>query len=271
MKSLSPAFQAHLDSGATTLCWCWRVTRRTGEKLGFTDHDRDLVFDGTTFEAATGFTASDIRSSIGLSVDDLEVESALISSRLSEAALSAGDFDAATVENFRVNWNDPAQRVLMRQGALGERNERALEDFVLRAPGRIGHAVALLEVPAGAKSPSARAGEYDAAQVFRLRGDARPQVGLVASHLRIERIQDFGPVEPHQQDLLTLGLQFQCLIFLRIQFRSKPASRRYFCTPGWISSARGAAAPMFAAVLSFACSRRAAIGPSARCSARARR
>lgn len=120
MKSLSPAFQAHLDSGATTLCWCWRVTRRTGEKLGFTDHDRDLVFDGTTFEAATGFTASDIRSSIGLSVDDLEVESALISSRLSEAALSAGDFDAATVENFRVNWNDPAQRVLMRQGALGE-------------------------------------------------------------------------------------------------------------------------------------------------------
>ena len=120
MKPLSPAFQAHLDSGATTLCWCWRVTRRTGEKLGFTDHDRDLVFDGTTFEAATGFTASDIRSSVGLSVDDLEVESALVSSRLSEPALSAGDFDAAAVEIFRVNWSDPAQRVLMRQGALGE-------------------------------------------------------------------------------------------------------------------------------------------------------
>ena len=120
MKSLSPAFQAHLDSGTTTLCWCWRVTRRTGEKLGFTDHDRDLVFDGTTFEAATGFTASDIRSSVGLSVDDLEVESALVSSRLSESALSAGDFDAATVEIFRVNWGDPAQHVLMRQGSLGE-------------------------------------------------------------------------------------------------------------------------------------------------------
>lgn len=120
MKSLSPAFQAHLDSGATTLCWCWRVTRRTGATLGFTDHDRDLAFDGTTFEAATGFTASDIRSSVGLSVDDLEVESALVSSRLSEPALAAGDFDAAAVEIFRVNWSDPAQRVLMRQGALGE-------------------------------------------------------------------------------------------------------------------------------------------------------
>lgn len=120
MKSLSPALQAHLTTGTTTLCWCWRVTPRTGERLGFTDHDRDLIFDSTTFEAATGFTASDIRSSVGLSVDDLEVESALVSQRLSEAALAAGDFDAATVEIFRVNWSDPTQRVLMRQGALGE-------------------------------------------------------------------------------------------------------------------------------------------------------
>ena len=120
MKSLPPGLQAHLDSGTTTLCWCWRITRRNGERLGFTDHDRDLVFDSTTFEAATGFTASEIRSSVGLGVDNLEVESALISSRLSEAALASGDFDEAAIEIFRVNWSDPAQRVLMRQGSLGE-------------------------------------------------------------------------------------------------------------------------------------------------------
>ena len=30
-------------------------------RLGFTDHDRDLTFDGTTFEAAAGFTASEMR------------------------------------------------------------------------------------------------------------------------------------------------------------------------------------------------------------------
>ena len=46
--------QAHLDSGATTLCTCWRVIRNDGSPLGSTDHDRDLEFDGTTFEAATG-------------------------------------------------------------------------------------------------------------------------------------------------------------------------------------------------------------------------
>ena len=32
------------------------ITRRDGRTMGFTDHDRNIVFDGTTFEAATGFT-----------------------------------------------------------------------------------------------------------------------------------------------------------------------------------------------------------------------
>jgi len=59
MKALSPDLAAHLASGATTLCWCWRVVRRDGVVLGFTDHDRALTFDGTTYEAASGFTASD--------------------------------------------------------------------------------------------------------------------------------------------------------------------------------------------------------------------
>lgn len=120
MKTLPEGLQAHLDSGATTLCWCWRLTRRDGARLGFTDHDRDLAFDGTTFEAAVGFTASEIRDTVGLSVDDLEVETALVSDRLSEDDLAAGLYDDAQVEIFRVNWSQPQQRVLMRQGSLGE-------------------------------------------------------------------------------------------------------------------------------------------------------
>ena len=46
MKSLSPALQAHLDDGTTTLAWCWKITRSDGEVLGFTDHDRALSFGG---------------------------------------------------------------------------------------------------------------------------------------------------------------------------------------------------------------------------------
>lgn len=120
MKHLPDNLQAHLDTGATTLCWCWRLTRRDASRLGFTDHDRDLTFDDTTFEAAAGFTASEMRDSVGLSVDNLEVTSALSSERLSEADLAAGIYDDARVEIFRVNWAAPEQRVLMRAGSLGE-------------------------------------------------------------------------------------------------------------------------------------------------------
>ncbi len=120
MKIVSPALQAHLDSGATTLAWCWRLTRRDGVKLGFTDHDRDLSFDGTLFEASAGFTATEIRDAVGLSVDNLDVEGALQSGRLEENQLAGGAFDEAAIEIFRVNWADPSQRVLMRAGSLGE-------------------------------------------------------------------------------------------------------------------------------------------------------
>jgi uncharacterized phage protein (TIGR02218 family) len=120
MRVLSAGLQEHLDTGATTLCWCWRVTRNDGIAFGFTDHDRDLVFDGTSFEASTGFTGTEISGAVGLNVDTLDVEGALKSERLSEADLAAGLYDNALIEIYRINWQNPEQRVLMRYGNLGE-------------------------------------------------------------------------------------------------------------------------------------------------------
>ncbi len=120
MKTLPAGLIAHLQSGTTTLCWCWRVIRRDGVRQGFTDHDRDLVFDGTTFEAAAGFDASEVRESLGLAVDNLEITGALSSSNLEEVDLAAGVYDDAEIEIYRVNWSDVTQRVLMRAGTLGE-------------------------------------------------------------------------------------------------------------------------------------------------------
>lgn len=120
MRLLPAGLQEHLDTGATTLCWCWRIVRADGVALGFTDHDNDLAFDGTTFEAATGFTASEIESTVGLGVDNLDVESVLRSGALNEDDLATGLYDGAEVEVFRVNWQDTDQRVLIRSGHLGE-------------------------------------------------------------------------------------------------------------------------------------------------------
>lgn len=120
MRVLSSGLQDHLDTGATTLCWCWRITRNDGAAFGFTDHDRDLSFDGTSFEAVSGFTGTEISGAVGLNVDTLDVEGALKSERLSEADLVAGLLDNALIEIYRVNWAEPDERVLMRYGNLGE-------------------------------------------------------------------------------------------------------------------------------------------------------
>ncbi len=120
MKILPDGMQAHLDGGATTLCWCWKVVRKDHVTLGFTDHDNDLTFDGAVFEAASGFSASDSRQAVGLNVDNSDIDGALQSGRITDIDLANGLYDDARVELFRVNWNDVAQRVLMRVGTIGE-------------------------------------------------------------------------------------------------------------------------------------------------------
>jgi len=120
MKILPAGMQSHLDSGATTLCWCWKLTRRDGATLGFTDHDEPVTFAAQTYAAVTGFTASEVQSTLGLAVDNLTVTGALDSAALNESDLAAGLYDDAAIEIWRVNWRDTSQRILMRKGNLGE-------------------------------------------------------------------------------------------------------------------------------------------------------
>ena len=120
MKTLSPALQAHLDDGTTTLSWCWRVSRSDGVALGFTDHDRALSFDGTVFEPESGFAASEIRAGSDLAVDAQDATGVLTSDRITETDILEGRWDNAAVELWRVNWADTSQRVLLRRGAVGQ-------------------------------------------------------------------------------------------------------------------------------------------------------
>ena len=120
VKSLSPALQAHLDEGTTTLAWCWRITRADGVTFGFTDHDRTLSFDETDFEPESGLTASEVRSGSDLSVDAQDAEGVLTSDQITETDILDCRWDNAEVEVWRVNWADTGQRVLMRRGAIGQ-------------------------------------------------------------------------------------------------------------------------------------------------------
>lgn len=118
--ALQPEFAAHLASGTTTVCRAWKVTRKDGPVLGFTDHDMDLSFDGVTFRAETGLSARAIQQGTGLSVDNSEAVGLLSDSAIREEDIQAGRFDDAEVIAWLVNWANPVERQLQFKGFLGE-------------------------------------------------------------------------------------------------------------------------------------------------------
>ncbi len=118
--AIPDGFQAMLDMGATSVCRCWQLVRRDGAVMGFTDHDRDLAFDGTVFQAGSGMTASAVESSTGLSVDNGQAMGALSAVGLTDADILAGRYDRAEVRQWLVDWQDPQSRVQVFRGNLGE-------------------------------------------------------------------------------------------------------------------------------------------------------
>jgi uncharacterized phage protein (TIGR02218 family) len=120
MRSIPSALQTKLDSGVTNLCRCWIVTRKDGVVQGFTDHDRDVVVEGVTCRADTGFDGSEATARLGLSVDGAEITGALSDDALNESALAAGRYDAAQVDMHIVDWSEPSLQVLMSRGHIGE-------------------------------------------------------------------------------------------------------------------------------------------------------
>lgn len=174
MRQVSPALAAHLATGATTLCHCWRLETIGGDVLGFTDHDRDLSIDGVTYEADAGFTATEIESSRGLAVDNLEASGALSSTQLSEERLTAGDFDNAKIEVWRVNWQDVSQKSLLRRGNLGE---------VTRGPS--GFTAELRGLAHALNQPRGRIFQHGCDASL---GDARCGINLSASTYSVEAV-----------------------------------------------------------------------------------
>jgi uncharacterized phage protein (TIGR02218 family) len=120
MAGPSQPFLEHLATGVTTLCRAWGLTCRDGAFFGFTDHDRDLAFDGMAFKAGSGLTARALQQATGLSVDNTEALGALSDTGLKAEDIEAGRFDAADVCCWLVNWQDLSLRWLQFRGSIGE-------------------------------------------------------------------------------------------------------------------------------------------------------
>lgn len=127
MRSVSPELRARLDAEATSFCHCWRLVRRDGVVRGFTDHDRDLVVDGVTYDAAMGFETTRGEAALGFAAGGAEIAGALVADGLEEQDLAAGLYDGASVETWLVDWQAPQHRLLLSIDGVGEvrRSEHA--------------------------------------------------------------------------------------------------------------------------------------------------
>lgn len=99
------------DLDLARLCQAWIVTRADGVKLGFTDHDRDLVVDGVTCRAGGGWSPGASEAGAGYVPGQSAALGVLDDAGITEADLAAGLYDGAKVAALRVDWRAPSRLV----------------------------------------------------------------------------------------------------------------------------------------------------------------
>lgn len=121
MRDIGANLLAHFQGEVSTLALLWKLTRVDGTVMGFTDHSRNVVYNGLTYEAATGFTATSLSEKADFSVDNLEIAGFLNSARITEEDLMAGIYDYAELEIMMVNYESVVdEHIYLKRGWLGE-------------------------------------------------------------------------------------------------------------------------------------------------------
>lgn len=121
MKSCSIALANHLKEPTTTITTMWKITRLDSNVYTFTEHDRDLTYQGLVYKSTGGFNKSSIKSTGTFSVDGMEVNGFLSDDTIPDDELRNGAFDYAEVEVFIVNYMDLSMgEMKMRYGHFGE-------------------------------------------------------------------------------------------------------------------------------------------------------
>lgn len=120
-KQVSANLLTHLQGEVLTVATLWRLVCKDTTEYFFTDHDQDITYDGDVYKASTGYTRSSISSSVGLDVDQLQIEGLIDDVEIEEVDLRAGKFDYADIQISIINYTSTADGIMiLRQGFFGE-------------------------------------------------------------------------------------------------------------------------------------------------------
>lgn len=118
-KTIPALLATHYAQPATTLAYCLKVQRLDGVILGLTSADHDVTVAAQVYHP--GFGVSDMASSAGLDVDNLEVSIFPGESLLTQAELAAGLWNKAAFTIFECNHLSPADGInVIKRGTTGD-------------------------------------------------------------------------------------------------------------------------------------------------------
>ena len=113
----------HLQGETTTFALFWKITRRDGIVQGFTSASVDIPWapESITYKAASGAIPSNVQTSIGKGIDNLQVIGLINSVDITEQNLLNGVYDDSRMEVFLWNYADTSQdRIMLVKGFIGE-------------------------------------------------------------------------------------------------------------------------------------------------------
>ena len=127
-KTLSVPLQEHYDGECQTTATCLKLKTANGLIiLGFTDLDRDIIFnvsdgDGEIiYRALFGYERSNVESKLGMNVDNIDANFILDDVGISANDMRAGVWDDAEIKIFSLNYEDLSMgAVKIRRGNIGE-------------------------------------------------------------------------------------------------------------------------------------------------------
>lgn len=157
MRSTPPALLAHLQLPVTSTCRLLRITLKDGRAFGLTTLDRDVIYQGVTYHAATGFDPSIIATDAGLSVDNAEAYALLAGDvpGITIEMVACGELDDAQWTMLLVNWRDLSMgHMVLDAGDVGEVNT---VDGQLYMPELLSYAMRLRQPIGGYWSRNCRA------------------------------------------------------------------------------------------------------------------
>jgi|SRR5215217_2576092 len=106
MRAVSPDFSDAIGQNVTRLCRLWTIERKDGTVFRFTDHDRDIPFDGNIYSAERAFEATAVQATLNSAAADLDVTVLLSPGSIQYEDMKRGMYDDAPVSLQVVNWND---------------------------------------------------------------------------------------------------------------------------------------------------------------------